>query len=214
MSERVIEAMATCDKVMPHVHLPLQSASDTVLAAMERTYTLEQYERVLARFRQAIPGVAASTDIIVGFPGETEADFEATRDYMARARFDNAFLFKYSARPDTRAFKLPETCSEQEKGRRLQVLIDQQHAISGEIMDGYLGREVEVLVEGPSGRGKADLPPQLHGKSREFKTVVWTDDGSPAGSVRRVRVVGTTPLTLLGESLAVPRPEPLVQLGA
>jgi tRNA-2-methylthio-N6-dimethylallyladenosine synthase len=159
MSERVIEAMATCSKVMPHVHLPLQSGSDTVLAAMERTYTLAQYECVLARFREAIPGVAASTDIIVGFPGETEADFEATRDYMARARFDSAFLFKYSARPDTRAFNMAETCTEEEKGRRLQILIDQQHAISGEIMDGYLGREVEVLVEGPSWRGKADLPP-------------------------------------------------------
>jgi hypothetical protein len=69
-------------------------------------------------------------------------------------------------------------------------------------------------VEGPSRRGKGDQPPQLHGKSREFKTVVWSDDGSPAGSLRRVRVVGTTPVTLLGESLAVPRPEPLVQLGA
>ena len=214
MSERVLEAMVSCDKVMPHVHLPLQSASDPVLEAMQRTYTLAQYERVLARFRESIPGVAVSTDIIVGFPGETEADFEATRDYMARARFDSAFLFKYSARPDTRAFKTTETCSEEEKGRRLQILIDQQHAISGEIMDGYLGREVEVLVEGPSWRGKADLPPQLHGKSREFKTVVWSDDGSPAGSLRRVRVVGTTPVTLLGESLAVPRPEPLVQLGA
>ncbi len=214
MSERLIAAMASCEKVMPHVHLPLQSAADPVLAAMERTYTLAEYERVLARIRDGIPGVAVSTDIIVGFPGESEADFAATRDYMARARFDSAFLFKYSARPDTRAFKMPETCSEDEKGRRLQILIDQQHAISGEIMDGFLGRDVEVLVEGPSWRGKGDLPPQLHGKSREFKTVVWSDDGSLAGTLRRVRVVGTTPVTLLGASTAVERPEPLVQLGA
>ena len=213
MSERVIDAMASCEKVMPHVHLPLQSASDPVLAAMERTYTLAGYERVLARIRERIAGVAVSTDIIVGFPGETEADFEATRDYMARARFDSAFLFKYSARPDTRAFKLAETCSEDEKGRRLQALIDQQHAISGEIMDGFLGREVEVLVEGPSWRGKGDQSPQLHGKSREFKTVVWPDDGSAAGTLRRVRVVGATPVTLLGESLAAARQEPLVTIG-
>ena len=213
MSERVIDAMASCDKVMPHVHLPLQSASDPVLAAMERTYTLAKYERVLARIRERIAGVAVSTDIIVGFPGETEADFEATRDYMARARFDSAFLFKYSARPDTRAFKLAETCSEDDKGRRLQALIDQQHAISGEIMDGFLGRDVEVLVEGPSWRGKGDQPPQLHGKSREFKTVVWPDDGSVAGTLRRVRVVGATPVTLLGESLAAARPVPLVTIG-
>ena len=214
MSERVIEAMATCEKVMPHVHLPLQSASDSVLAAMDRTYDLSGYERVLARIRERLPGAAVSTDIIVGFPGETEADFEATRAYMERARFDSAFLFKYSARPDTRAFKMAETCSEPEKGRRLQILIDQQHAISGEIMDGFLGREVEVLVEGPSWRGKGDLPPQLHGKSREFKTVVWTDDGSAPGTLRRVRVVGATPVTLLGESQAAQHLEPLVQLGA
>jgi tRNA-2-methylthio-N6-dimethylallyladenosine synthase len=214
MSERVIESMATCEKVMPHVHLPLQSASDPILAAMDRTYDLAAYERVLARIRGTIPGVAVSTDIIVGFPGETEADFEATRDYMARARFDSAFLFKYSARPDTRAFQRAETSSEEEKGRRLQILIDQQHAISGEIMDGFLGREVEVLVEGPSWRGKGDQPAQLHGKSREFKTVVWADDGSAAGTLQRVRVVGTTPVTLLAESLAAARPEPLVQLGA
>jgi len=214
MSERMIDAIASCDKVMPHVHLPLQSASDPILEAMQRTYTLAEYERVLARIRSSIPGVAVSTDVIVGFPGETEADFEATRDFMARARFDSAFLFKYSARPDTRAFKLAETCSEEEKGRRLQILIDQQHAISGEIMDGFLGREVEVLVEGPSWRGKGDQPPQLHGKSREFKTVVWSDDGSTAGTLCRVRVVGTTPVTLLGESVAAARQEPLVQLGA
>jgi len=169
---------------------------------------------VLERIRARIPGVAVSTDIIVGFPGETPEDFEATRAYMARARFDSAFLFKYSARPDTRAHRMGETVPEEEKGRRLQCLIDQQHAISGEIMDGFLGREVEVLVEGPSWRGRGERSPQLHGKSREFKTVVWPDDGSPAGTLRRVRVVGATPVTLLGESLAVPRPEPLVTLGA
>jgi tRNA-2-methylthio-N6-dimethylallyladenosine synthase len=214
MSERVIDAMVRCAKVMPHVHLPLQSASDQVLEAMARRYSLSAYERVLERIRERIPGVAVSTDIIVGFPGETEEDFEATRAYMARARFDSAFLFKYSARPDTRAHRMGETVPEPEKGLRLQRLIDQQHAISGEIMDGFLGREVEVLVEGPSWRGRGDLAPQLHGKSREFKTVVWPDDGSPAGVLRRVRVVGTTPVTLLGESLAVPRPEPLVTLGA
>jgi len=214
MGERVVDAMATSAKVMPHVHLPLQSASDRVLEAMDRRYTLEGYERVLERIRARIPGVAVSTDIIVGFPGETPEDFEATRAYMARARFDSAFLFKYSARPDTRAHRMDETVPEDEKGRRLQCLIDQQHAISAEIMDGFLGRELEVLVEGPSWRGRGDRSPQLHGKSREFKTVVWPDDGSPAGSLCRVRVVGATPVTLLGDSLTVPRPEPLVTLGA
>ncbi len=214
MSERVLDAMTTCQKVMPHVHLPLQSGSDRVLAAMERSYTLAQYRTLLARIRQRIPGVAVSTDIIVGFPGETLEDFAATQAFLAEARYDSAFLFKYSARPDTKAYRLRETVDDDEKGRRLQSLIDQQHGISGEIMDGWLGREVEVLVDGPSWRGKGAREPQLHGKSREFKTVVWSDDGALPGTLRRVRVVGATPVTLLGESLAVPRPEPLVTLSA
>src|SRR5258708_11056490 len=99
MSERVIAAIADCDKVCPESHLPLQSASDTVLRDMARSYTLTQYGDVVARLRAAVPGLALSTDIIVGFPGETEADFEATATYMREMRFDSAFLFKYSARP-------------------------------------------------------------------------------------------------------------------
>jgi tRNA-2-methylthio-N6-dimethylallyladenosine synthase len=210
MSARVIAAMAECSKVMPQVHLPLQSASDPVLAAMNRTYTIAEYDAVLARLRAAIPGLAVSTDIIVGFPGETEADFEATAAYMARARYDSAFLFKYSARPDTKAYRQGETVSEEEKGRRLTRLIEQQHRISGEIHDLLIGREVEVLVEG---RARRDAG-QLYGRSAEFKTVVFADDGTPAGALRRVRIVGATPITLIGESAAVPRRDPaLVTLG-
>jgi tRNA-2-methylthio-N6-dimethylallyladenosine synthase len=212
MSERVISAIAECEHVMPHVHLPLQSASDAILESMQRTYSLARYETVLARIRERIPGVAVSTDIIVGFPGETEADFLMTHEYMRRARFDSAFLFKYSARPDTRSYRSPETVDEAEKGRRLQALIDQQHQISGEIHDGWIGRDVEVLVDGPSWRGSGPGG-QLHGKSREFKTVVWADDGAAPGTLRRVRVVGATPVTLLGESVEAPRREPLVSIG-
>jgi tRNA-2-methylthio-N6-dimethylallyladenosine synthase len=200
MSERVIEAMATCARVCPQVHLPLQSASDTVLAAMKREYTLADYRRVVERLRAAIPGVALSTDLIAGFPGESADDFQRTLDYLHEVRWDSAFLFKYSARPDTRAFKDGETVSEEEKGRRLQTLIDQQHRISGEINDGWLGRELEVLVEG---RGRRDEA-QLFGKSAHFKSVVMPDDGSAPGTLRRVRVVGSTPITLFGEPVSAP----------
>jgi len=213
MSERVVAAIAECEKVMPHVHLPLQSASDPVLERMQRSYTLAGYDAVLGRIRERVPGVAVSTDIIVGFPGESEADFLATRDYMRGARFDSAFLFKYSARPDTRSFKMPETVDEPEKGRRLQALIDQQHQISGEIHDGWIGREVQVLVDGPSSRGRGDAQAQLHGKSREFKTVVWADDGARPGTLRRVKVVGATPVTLLGDSAEAPHEAQLVTIG-
>jgi tRNA-2-methylthio-N6-dimethylallyladenosine synthase len=217
MSDRVVAAIAECPKVCPQVHLPLQSASDPVLEAMGRTYTVDGYRDVVARLRAAVPGLALSTDIIVGFPGETEDDFERTAAYMREVRYDSAFLFKYSARPDTKAWRQPETVSEEEKGRRLEHLLAQQQAISGALNDRVIGREVEVLVEGParrsggSGRGAG----QLFGKSAHFKSVVFDDDGSPAGTLRQVRVVGATPITLIGEPVSAPKPEAdLLRIGA
>jgi tRNA-2-methylthio-N6-dimethylallyladenosine synthase len=208
MSGRVIEAMADCEKVMPHVHLPLQSGSDRVLEAMNRTYTLATYRDVVRRLREAMPAVALSTDIIVGFPGETEDDFHRTLEVYREVRFESGFLFKYSARPDTKAYRWPETVSEEEKSRRLAELIELQLETSAAVHDALLGRELEVLVEGRSRRDEA----QLHGKSREFKTVVFADDGARPGELRRVRVVGSTAVTLVGESLAAARPEPLVTI--
>jgi tRNA-2-methylthio-N6-dimethylallyladenosine synthase len=210
MSERVIAAMAECPKVMPQVHLPLQSASDRVLEAMRRTYTVLEYRQVVERLRAAIPGVALSTDVIVGFPGESEEDFERTAEALRAIRFDSAFLFKFSARPGTRAFAWPETVSEEEKGRRLTALIALQQRLSGLANDAMIGREVEVLVEGRARRDER----QLHGKSAHFKTVVFDDDGSRPGDLRRVRVVAATPLTLVGRSLASePASPPLVTIG-
>ena len=217
MSERVIAAIAGCARVCPQVHLPLQSASDRVLEAMQRTYTLDQYRDVVARLRAAISGVALSTDIIVGFPGETEEDFERTAAYMREVRYDSAFLFKYSARPDTKAWRREETVSEEEKGRRLEHLIAQQQAISGALNDLMIGREVEVLVEGPARRparaGSTSARErghgQLFGKSAHFKTVVFDDDGTQAGTLRRVRVMGATSLTLIGEPVRDGAPVPL-----
>src|SRR5580765_6991800 len=119
MSGRVIAAIADCEKVCPQVHLPLQSGSDRILEAMDRTYTLAHYMEIVAKLRAAIPDLALSTDIIVGFTGETEDDFERTLQVIREVRFDSAFLFKYSARPDTKAFRWQETVSEEEKGERL-----------------------------------------------------------------------------------------------
>ena len=213
MSERVIDAMASCRTVMPQVHLPMQSGSDRMLEAMQRTYSYSEFLEVVARLRARIPGLALSTDVIVGFPGETGEDFALTVRALEHVRFDSAFLFKYSARPDTRAWKWEETVSEEEKGRRLTRLIDLQHGISGEIHDGWVGREVEVLVEGPARRN----PEQLYGKTREFKAVVFPNDGTPAGSLSRLRVIGATPVTLFGEPIearaAAPAAPALVQLG-
>jgi tRNA-2-methylthio-N6-dimethylallyladenosine synthase len=184
---------------------------------MNRTYSTAEFRAVVARLREAIPGVALSTDLIVGFTGETEEDFAATIAMMREVRFDSAFLFKYSARPDTRAWRWAETVSEEEKGRRLQTLIGEQQAISGAIHDRLIGREVEVLVEGPARRDRRRAPDgqcggQLYGKSEHFKTVVFGDDGTPAGSLRRVRIIGATPVTLVGEAAGARSADPSLVL--
>jgi tRNA-2-methylthio-N6-dimethylallyladenosine synthase len=177
---------------------------------MDRTYTLAQYLGIVAKLRAVIPDLALSTDIIAGFTGETEDDFERTLQVIREVRFDSAFLFKYSARPDTKAFRWQETVSEELKGKRLERLIALQQAISGEINDRWLGRVADVLVEGRARRNAE----QLFGKSAQFKSVVFPDDGTPEGTLRRVRIVGATPLTLFGEPVADSKPAPLVTLGA
>jgi tRNA-2-methylthio-N6-dimethylallyladenosine synthase len=196
MGERLVAVMAEGGPVCPHVHLPLQSASDRILEAMGRDYTLAGYQAVLGRLRDAVPGLALSTDVIVGFPGETDEDFERTLDYLSTTRFDSAFLFKYSARPDTRAHRMPETVPETEKNRRLTRVIELQHAISAAANDRWIGREVEVLVEGPARRD----PGQLYGRTRHFRALVFPNDGTPAGTLARVRVTGATAVTLFGVS--------------
>lgn len=196
MSERVIEAMAACPKVAPYLHLPLQAASNRVLERMERGYTVEQYAALVERLRAAVPGLAFSTDIIVGFPGEEEADFRTTYDFMAAMRYDSAFMFKYSAREGTKAYKWAETLSEEEKGQRLQEIITLQERISGEINCQSIGQTVEVLVEGPAKRQEG----WLAGKSGQFKTVVFPGSGARPGDLLPVRVVSATAHTLVGEA--------------
>src|ERR1700681_2690110 len=140
MTDRVIDAMASEPKVQPYLHLPLQSGSDRVLAAMERGYTAAQYLDLVARVRAAIPALALSTDIIVGFHGETDADFDATTALMREVGYDAAFMFKYSVREHTRAHKLGDSVGEDEKGRRLTELIAMQENISAERNRAMVGR--------------------------------------------------------------------------
>jgi tRNA-2-methylthio-N6-dimethylallyladenosine synthase len=196
MSEHVIEVMATCTKVAPYLHLPLQSGSNRVLERMERGYTIEHYVALVERLRAAVPGLALSTDIIVGFPGEDAADFQATHDVMATIRYDSAFMFKYSAREGTKAYKWNETLSEQEKGQRLQAIITLQERISAEINRQAIGQTTEVLVEGPAKRPQG----WLSGKTRQFKTAVFPGGGAQPGDLVSVRVASTTAHTLIGEA--------------
>jgi tRNA-2-methylthio-N6-dimethylallyladenosine synthase len=195
MSESVIEAMATEPKVQPALHLPLQSGSDRVLAAMERGYTVGEYLALVERMRGAIPGIALSTDIIVGFHGEEERDFRATLDLMAAVRYDSAFSFKYSLRENTRAFRLGDTVGEEEKGRRLAEVIALQERVSAERNRALVGRRVAVLVEGPARRGGG----MLSGKTPQFKTAVFpAAESVRPGDTVTVRVESATGHTLHG----------------
>jgi tRNA-2-methylthio-N6-dimethylallyladenosine synthase len=195
--DSTIEAMRDCPKLAPYIHLPLQSGSDTMLAAMQRGHTIDEFRALVDRLRGAIPELALSTDIIVGFPGETEADFEATSELMDEVGFDHGFLFKYSAREGTRAFKLEETVSEEEKGRRLERLIHEQQARSLRINSGLVGSTTEVLVESIPKKQKD----WLGGKNPQFRTVVFEPAGAQLGDTATVLIEAATSQTLTGREI-------------
>ncbi|MGH7933539.1 MAG: tRNA (N6-isopentenyl adenosine(37)-C2)-methylthiotransferase MiaB [Candidatus Binataceae bacterium] len=189
MTEAVIDAMASEPKVQPYLHLPVQSGSDRVLAAMERGYSVAQYLDLVARVRRAMPGLALSTDIIVGFHGEDEHDFEATLGLMRTVGYDSAFTFKYSVREHTRAARLGDSVSESEKGRRLAAVIALQEQSSLERNRALIGLEFPVLVEGPARRGIG----MLAGKTPQFKTAVLpVSAGIKTGDTVGVRVESAT----------------------
>jgi tRNA-2-methylthio-N6-dimethylallyladenosine synthase len=191
MTERLIDAVADLPAVMPQVHLPVQAGSDRVLARMSRGYTVAQYEGLVARLRARVPAIALSTDVIVGFPGETEEDYAATEALVGRVRYDSAFLFKYSPREGTRAHGWPDDVPEIEKGRRLARLVELQERIAAEINRDLVGTEVEVLVEGPARRP----PGWWMGKTPQLKTVVFPGPAT-VGDLTTVRVETATSHTL------------------
>ena len=200
-TDTLIEAMASCDKVCNYIHLPLQSGSTRVLKAMRRTYTAEEYRELVVKMRERIPNLSISTDVIVGFCGETEADFMETYNLMAEIRYDSAFMFKYSSREGTLAYKtLDDDVSDGEKGRRLMKIIELQEGISHEINQGLIGETVEVLVEGESRRD----PDRYQGKTDGFKTTVFPKENSEIGDIGRVKVESTTAHTLIGSIAAAP----------
>ena len=195
-SEKLIGTMAEERKICRFIHLPVQSGSDTVLKAMKRTYSRDRYLDLVMRLRTALPGLCLSTDIIVGFPGEADSDFESTMALMRHVRYDSAFMFKYSPRKGTVAYReIPDTVSETEKGRRLEAVIAQQTRISGEINRRYVGQLQEVLVEGDAKRGRG----QAVGKSGGFKTVVFPRKGIETNTFVNVRITNATSHTLIGE---------------
>jgi len=194
MADSIIEAMATCEKVCPQLHLPVQSGSNSVLERMERGHTVEEYLRLVERLRAAVTDLALSTDFIVGFPGESERDFEATLELMRSVRYDHAFMFKYSRREFTKAAEWEDSIPDTEKGRRLQEVIALQEQVAAEINAGMVGRKVEVLIEGPARRREG----WLAGKNPQFKTTVFPAADAQVGELVGVRVDKVTAHTLIG----------------
>jgi tRNA-2-methylthio-N6-dimethylallyladenosine synthase len=191
--DELFRAMAECQAVCEFLHLPVQSGADRILRAMRRGYTVEGYLAQIDRLRALVPDVAVSTDIIVGFPGESEADFEATCALMERVRYDSAFVFKYSPRPGTEAAGWPDDVSQPDKERRNQTILEIQARISREKLEAWVGDDVEVLVE------KRNRRSQLTGKSRGNTTVVFDGPDSLIGELALVRVARVTGTTMIGE---------------
>lgn len=150
LSEKLIKVMAENPKVCHHIHLPLQAGSNKILRKMNRKYTKEEYLLKVEKLKNAVPDVAITSDIIVGFPGETREDFEETLEMLKTVRYHEIFSFKYSDRPFTAAQKMEEKVPEEERERRLRLVQELQAQITQEIYQSYVGKEVEVLVEGPS----------------------------------------------------------------
>ena len=192
----VISAMAECDAVCEHAHLPLQSGSTRVLKAMRRTYSRERYLRLVDELRAAIPDLALTTDIIVGFPGETDQDFEETLEVVQEVGYDGAFTFVYSPRQGTEAAMSPDQVPEHVKKVRIEQLVEVVQRIAQRQNAARVGRVEQVLVEGPS-RTDASV---LRGRTRRNTTVNFAGSSAP-GSLVEVRIDDATSTTLKGAEL-------------
>ncbi|MCJ7544522.1 MAG: tRNA (N6-isopentenyl adenosine(37)-C2)-methylthiotransferase MiaB [Phycisphaerae bacterium] len=201
----VLAAMRDLPNVCPYIHLPAQSGSDAVLKRMDRRYTRSQYDELVDRCRRIVPGVVLAGDFIVGFPGETDADQAASAELIRHSAYKNCFVFKYSPREGTAAAQMPDDVSPTVKRQRNHELLAVQREVGLAHHAGYVGRELEVLTEGPSRRvdKQARLPQpgrmQLVGRTVGDHIVVFDGPIDLAGQYVRVRITGATSLTLFGQ---------------
>jgi tRNA-2-methylthio-N6-dimethylallyladenosine synthase len=200
MREDVIRAHAELPALCEHIHLPLQSGSSAVLKRMRRTYSRERYLDRVALIREHVPDCALTTDIIVGFPGETEADFEQTLEVAEEVGYDGAFTFIYSPRRETEAATLPDQLPHDVKVARMERLVEVVQRRARERAQRFVGRTLEVLVEGPS---RTD-PSRLRGRSRHNKVVNFAGLGAP-GELVEVEITSATSQTLMGEASLLAR---------
>ena len=200
LSERLIAAMADCPSVCEHLHLPVQSGDDAVLRRMGRQYSVTAYLELVERLRAAVPGISLTTDVIVGFCGETDAQFERTLDLLRAVRFETVFAAAFSVRPGTPAAKLEDDVSKAEKKRRLQALLELQEGIGLAANQAWVGRTTEVLVDQqrPPSSHSGDGAPRLAGRNRNNKLVHFDGPVELIGSLVTVRVEHAGPYALVG----------------
>ena len=201
--ENLIDAMSRLPKLAEHVHLPLQSGSNRILKAMHRAYTAEKYVDLVRRIRRARDGIAITTDIIVGFPGETEDDYKQTRDLVEEAQFDNAFVFRYSPRCDTPAAEMPDQIDEHIKEERNQDLLRVVNELTRRAGEKLVGQRVEVLCEGPSKTN----PARLMGRTRTNKIVVFEGGNELVGELVDVQIERANGFSLHGAPVLETRHE-------
>jgi len=197
-TDELVRAMSTLPQICHHLHLPFQAGSNRILKLMRRGYTREMYLDAINRLRTAMPDFSLTTDVIVGFPGESESDFEETRSLMEVANFDNAFIFKYSPRPGTPAAEMDDDVTEAEKMRRNQVLLADQDIRGQRNNEALIDTVQEVLVDGPSLRNTE----RWSGRTPGNKIAVFTPTATlRPGTLARIRIVRAAPQTLYGEIL-------------
>jgi len=202
--DQIMQVMAGSSKVCEYLHIPAQSGSDRILSAMNRNYASQWYLGLLDRAREIVPGISIAGDFIVGFPGESEEDFQATVNLLEKARYRNAFIFKYSPRPGTKSDKrLQDTVGAEVKQRRNVELLAVQEKISDELSREFLHKELKVLVEGLSKKPHLNMAdagdnPQLVARTTTDYIVVFNGPESLAGQFAKVRITRTSPLTLFG----------------
>ena len=195
LSDELIEVMAGSRHILPQFHLPVQSGNDEILKKMNRHYTREQYLERVRRLREAIPGIGLSTDIIVGFPGETEAQFEDTLKLVEKVRYDSAFTFIYSPRTGTRAAAMSGQVPEDISNQRIRKLIELQETLQQDTLKRFVGMEEEVLIEGLSRRSRE----AISGKGKHGVSITLPGSADEIGRIVRCRVTGVKNNTLIAE---------------
>lgn len=197
MSDRLIDTMAAHANICSYIHLPVQSGSDRILQLMNRTYTVDHYLERISRIRSVIPGCALSTDIIAGFPTETESDHQRTLELMERVQYDGAYMFRYSPRENTKAWSMGDDVPEDVKSRRLQEIIDLQNRIALVRNRAHIGTVERVLIDGSSRRDER----QWRGRTDTNKVVVFTHVDGGVGEYVDVHIDRVTSATLFGSPL-------------